>query len=293
VDVVGYRLLVNGLAGDVDDDAVEAAREVLASERVAVSATSSVEELDEVLADLPERWAAVVCGGDGSVHLAVQRLRHLGRPEVPVGLVALGTGNDLARGLGLPLEDPAAAARRIRDGRPRALDLLVDDHGTVCVNALHVGLGATAADRAAALKPALARLAYPVAALLSGLADENVPARVVVDGQPWSDDETLLVALCNGPSFGGGTRMAPSADPGDGWVDVVVVTAVRRADRASFGLALQRGDHLDRADVRHGRGREVTIRMAGASYAVDGEIEPAWETPRTWRLAPGAWTLLA
>src|SRR5207248_883935 len=60
-----------------------------------------------------------VCGGDGSAHAAVQGLAGRGKP---MGLLPLGTGNDLARNLGLP-RDPAAAADVVLAGRTRAMDL--------------------------------------------------------------------------------------------------------------------------------------------------------------------------
>ena len=117
----------------------------------------------------------VVCGGDGSVHAVVAALHRAGAAGPPVGLIPLGTGNDLARALGLPL-DPAAAARVVLDGRPRTLDLLVDDAGGMVVNAVHLGVGAEAARQAAALKPRLGRLAYLVGGVSAGLRGARLGA---------------------------------------------------------------------------------------------------------------------
>ena len=218
---------------------------------------------------------------------------------LPLGLIPLGTGNDLARGVGLPFEDAAAAALRVRDGRPQPIDLLRADDGRVCVNAVHAGVGADAASRAEGLKDKLAAIAYPVGAVLAGISAAGVRTEVTVDGRVLVDDEVLMVAVCNGTCFGGGACMAPSASPDDGQLDVVVTTAVGPVARAAFGLAFARGEHLERDDVFTATGREVTIRVhgqgpdapAGLRYDVDGELEDEIAT-RTWTVEPSAWQLV-
>jgi YegS/Rv2252/BmrU family lipid kinase len=291
-DVAGFLLLANAAAGSADEPAIAAARDELASAGdVEVVATEGHDDLDRAL-DARHGRTLVVCGGDGSLHVVVDALWRRGELASPVGLVPLGTGNDLARGVGLPFDDAAAAARRIRDGRPRSMDLLVADDGQVCVNALHAGVGADAAARAEAMKSTLSELAYPLGALLAGMTAEGVATRVEVDGEVVADDDVLLVAVCNGPGFGGGTPVAPDADPSDGRLDVVVVTAVGALDRAAFGLALQRGTHLDRDDVHLARGRQVTIDADGLVYDVDGEVGDGRQRTRTWRVEPSAWRLL-
>jgi diacylglycerol kinase family enzyme len=289
----GYLLLANGEAGSADEEAVELAVRALrrADADVEVAPTGDVADVDAALDRRGER-TVVVCGGDGSVHLAVERLRERDELDTPVGVLPLGTGNDLARGLGIPLGDPAAAVSFLLEHRPQPIDLLVDDTGRICVNALHAGVGATAAARAAALKSTLAEVAYPVGALLAGLSERGVAGRVVVDGQLLVEGDLLLVAVCNAPGFGGGAVVAPAAHPADGWLDVVAVTATGPLARAAFGLALQRGEHLDRDDVRHARGRQVTIASEGLRYDVDGEVGVDVEGERTWRVLPASWRLV-
>jgi diacylglycerol kinase family enzyme len=292
-DPSAYLLLANAAAGSADEEAVELAAATLAARgaEVEVRRSADIADVDRALDGLGGR-TLVVCGGDGSVHLAVARLHARDALDTPVGLVPLGTGNDLARAFGLPLDDPAAAATRLLEGRAAPLDLLLDDTGRVCVNALHAGLGATAAARAESMKAALSELAYPVGALLAGLSEGGVAARVVVDGGTVWDDEVLLIAVCNTPGFGGGTVVAPGADAADGVLDVVVVGATGPVARAAFGLALQRGEHLDREDVRLARGRQVRIEGAGLRYDVDGEVGEDLEEVRTWRVLPAAWRLV-
>lgn len=126
-------------------------------------------------------------------------------------------------------------------------------------------------------------------AVLAGLTDGGTPVTVTVDRVVVADGPTLLVAVCNGSGFGGGARIAPDADPADGRLDVVVVTATGPLERAAFGLALQRGTHLDRDDVHLHRGREVTVQGVALRDDVDGELGEASDAARTWRVEPGAW----
>ncbi|MFA9429836.1 diacylglycerol kinase family protein [Egicoccus sp. AB-alg2] len=290
----GYVLLVNAAAGSAEDAAIDTAAATLrdAGHDVEVRACGHPDDVDAVIGDLAGR-TLVVCGGDGSLHVAVTRLRATGHLDTSVALLPLGTGNDFARAMDLPLEDPAAAAARILDASSRRIDLLVEAGGErVCVNALHLGLGATAAVRAEALKDTLSDLAYPVGALLAGLTEGGTPVRVTVDGRELADGPTLLVAVCNGPGFGGGALAAPDADPTDGLLDVVVSQATGPLERAAFGLALQRGTHLQRDDVVLARGREVTVEGEGLRDDVDGELGEPDDAARTWRVEPRAWTFL-
>jgi len=285
----GLLVVVNAAAGSADNEALDPALEVLrACAEVEVARTGSPEELDTALAALGGR-TLVVAGGDGSLHLALQRLRAAGGPLPDVALIPLGTGNDLARGLDLPL-DPAAAARRITAGAARPLDLLETDDGRVVVNASHAGLGAQAAQRSEDLKERFGPAAYPLGALIAGVRESGSQLTVTVDGTVVSDTPTLMVGIANGPSIGGGTLLAPGAAPDDGLLDVVVVTAVGPLARAAFAAALRRGAHLDRDDVIALRGHEVTLTGDPVPHDLDGEIlDPG---PTTYRVLPAAWRLV-
>ncbi|MBM7808873.1 hypothetical protein JOD57_004710 [Geodermatophilus bullaregiensis] len=92
-------VVVNRSAGTADDGALAAVLEVLRDGAdVEVAATAGIAELERVVAGRGDRRPVVV-GGDGSVHAAVAALDRAGGldPARPIGLVPLGTGNDLAR----------------------------------------------------------------------------------------------------------------------------------------------------------------------------------------------------
>lgn len=287
-------LLVNAAAGGAERDAVTAACDVIARQGpVRTVETDHAADLDELIHELEEE-RLVVCGGDGSVHLAVARLDAAGRLDVPVGLVPLGTGNDLARGLDLPL-GAEEAARRIVEGRPQPIDLLRSDDGRICVNALHAGIGVDAARRAEDMKDAIGPAAYPIGAIAAGVAVQGWDVMVEVDGRPLRasvGERVLMVAVMNALTFGGGTPMAPHALADDGRLEVVVVNVAGPAARAAFATALRRGAHLDRDDVASTSGSSVTIRGEAIGYNIDGELEDDELTERTWQVDPGAWRLI-
>jgi YegS/Rv2252/BmrU family lipid kinase len=289
------RLLVvtNAAAGSTDDDRVAAAIAVLeAAADVRVEQCAAPDDLDRVL-DGRDGRTVVLVGGDGSVHTAVDALRRRGElsPDEPLGLVPLGTGNDLARTLGIPLE-PADAARALLDGSPHPLDLLVDDDGGVVVNVVHLGVGAEAAERATGLKDRLGKAAYPVGSVLAAAGPTGWDLRVEVDGEVVEvDGPALMVAVANGRTIGGGAEVAPDAVPDDGLLDVVVATSTGPLARLGFGVALREGEHVEREDVTTRRGRTVTVTGQPFPLNADGELGGPVGS-RTWRVEPEAWALL-
>jgi diacylglycerol kinase family enzyme len=287
-----YLVIANAHAGRVEREALDAAVGVLsAAGPTEVHMSTDAAALDAALTGLDGR-IPVVAGGDGSLHLVVNRLRRAGRlDQVTLGLVPLGTGNDFARAARVPL-DPLAAAVALTTARPRRFDLLEDDTGRVVVNAAHAGLGAEAAAAAADHKPRLGALAYPLGALLAGLREEGWVLRVSVDGTPYAIGERLLmVGVANGPTIGGGTPLCPMARADDGRLDVVVVAAVGPAARVGFAAALRVGTHLDRDDVHHLRGTRVQVSGEPLRHNVDGELDGE-VTDRGYLVLPGAWSLL-
>ena len=285
----GHLLVVSQRAGSTDVDEVTAAVDVLGAELVLCTGP---DELEHALDRLDGR-TLVIAGGDGSLHLAVTKLHLRGALDrTRIGLVPLGTGNDLARALGIPL-DPAQAAVLVRDGRAQPTDLLLDDAGGVVVNAAHVGIGAQAAELAGALKPRLGPAAYPVGAVRAGLRSTGWRLRVEVDGRVVSDRHrrTLMVGIGNGRGIGGGTPLLPHALVDDGLLDVMVSQATGPFARIRFGAALTSGEHLSDPQVRFARGRSVTV--SGEAVGVNSDGETGVEVRRrTWTVAPGAWTMV-
>lgn len=285
-------LITNSDAGSNDRENVEAALGVLrASSDVEVCETGNPGELDGVLHRRGGR-RIVVAGGDGSLHAVVAALhRRHELADAVVGLIPLGTGNDFARGAGIPL-DPEEAARLILHGQVRRVDLLVDCAGEVVVNNVHIGVGAQASRNADALKPRFGRVGYILGAAVAAVNPPFVRLRIEVDGQVVADfDRPILqVALGNGSYVGGGTELTPDANPRDGRMDVMVSFAIGPFARIGYAVRLKRGSHDERDDVLYRRGATVSVTGQAFYCSADGETYGP-ERNRTWHVEQGAFSM--
>jgi YegS/Rv2252/BmrU family lipid kinase len=286
-------VVTNAAAGSADTARIDDAVRVLRSGAdVRVEACADPADLPGLLSRRAGRQV-VMAGGDGSLHLLVAALEAAGELSAaePVGLLPLGTGNDFARTVGIPL-DPAEAAAALLAGRPRPLDLIVDDAGGVVVNVVHLGIGAQAAARATALKDRLGKAAYAVGSAVAGVEERGWALRVEVDGLVVHDERpVLMVGVCNGRTIGGGAEIAPEAVPDDGLLDVVIATSTGPLARLGFAVALREGDHVERDDVVAARGRSVSVSGEAFPGNADGELQEPVER-RTWTVRPNAWALV-
>ena len=303
VSVDPVLVIANADAGGGETRALEVALEVLrapgdhGAADVEVARTSAPGELDGVLHRAGCR-RILVAGGDGSLHAVVRALHR--RHELgsrTLGLIPLGTGNDFARTLGIPL-DPAEAAAAFLNGTARPMDLLVDELGGVVVNNVHAGASAQASRRGARWKERLGPfgfgiLGYPIGAALAAFRPPFVRLRIEVDDQVVADMDRhiLMVAVGNGASVGGGTELNPEADPQDGKLDVMVSFSTGPLERFAYAVELYRGRHPERDDVVTHRGHQVTISGEDFWLAADGEIQGP-ERRRSWHLEQAAYRMV-
>jgi diacylglycerol kinase (ATP) len=279
-------------------DELGAALEVLHGHAsVEVCETSNPGELDGVLHRAGSR-PIVVAGGDGSLHAVIATLyRRNDLTGKVLGLLPLGTGNDFARSVGMPL-DAVEAAKALVSSTPRPMDLIVDELGEIVVNNVHIGASALASRRGATWKDrlgpfGLGALGYPIGAALAAVRPPSIRLHVEVDGDVVSDVDrrVLMVAVGNGATIGGGTKVTPAADPRDGKADVLVSFAT--APRARFGYALDllRRSHPERDDTLYLRGSQVSVAGEEFWLSADGEVTGP-EGRRTWHVERAAYSML-
>jgi diacylglycerol kinase family enzyme len=287
-----FLVLTSPSAGNTGDDTLEPALDVLrAAGEVEVVSTGSPDELDAVLDRRGDR-TPVVAGGDGSIHAIVAALHRRGELDVgPLGLLPLGTGNDFARSLELPV-DPAEAAGVIVSGTPRPLDLIVDEDGGVVVNSVHAGAGADAAKAGRTWKERWGRIGYAIGAVRTIVAPEDIEVSVRVDGEEVCNQTrpVLQVAIGNGAYVGGGAPLTPEARPDDGQLDVLVAATRNLGSRLGYAAGLLVGRHGHRDDVTSRRGTHVEVSGEEFWCSTDGELTGPHRS-RAWRLVPGAYAL--
>ena len=234
--------------------------------------------------------ALVVVGGDGMVHLGAQAVAGT---DVPLGIVGAGTGNDVARMLGLPPGDPAAAAAAVVAavvrGRTRRLDL-ARIGATRVVTVVATGFDSRVNERANRMRWPSGQNRYPLATLAELRVFRPLPYTLEIDGRR-IETEAMLVAVGNGPSYGGGLRICEGARPDDGWLDVVVIGPMSRAGLLRTLPLLRSGRHTAHPAYSHHRARRVSVAAPGIVAYGDGErIEPL---PVTVEVEPGALVVCA
>ncbi|GGS69058.1 diacylglycerol kinase [Streptomyces violaceus] len=215
--------------------------------------------------------ALIAVGGDGMANLA---LRAVAGTRTPLGLVAVGTGNDFARALGLPVREPAAAGRMIADalkcGRIHDIDLgQVGDRwfGTVLAS----GFDSRVNDRGNRMRWPAGRFKYDLAMIAELAAFRPVPYRIRLDDGEVREVEATLVAVGNGSSYGGGMRICPGADLTDGLFDITVVGDCSRTTLLRVFPRAYRGTHAGHPAVTVLRAARVEIAAEGITGYADGE----------------------
>jgi diacylglycerol kinase (ATP) len=259
--VGGIALLANPESGSGEADWAER----LLRDQGAEVSRFGLDEASGAVASRPER--VVVAGGDGSIGCGAEVAAGAG---APLAVVPVGTANDFARAMEIPLDPAEAAELAVHGDRTERLDL-ADFDGRPFVNAASAGLSPVAARKAHGLKRILGPLAYAVGALRAGLTAEPIPCSVRCDGAELFAGRAWQVTVACTGAFGGGAGV--EADPRDGVLDVVVIEATSRARLAMHAYGVRAGRIEGHAGVITGAGREVEVDPdQRTDFNVDGEL---------------------
>lgn len=243
--------------------------------------------------------ALVVVGGDGMVNLGANLVAGT---RVPLGIVPSGTGNDMARGLGIPHDDTEAAIRHLGDAlaRPRrAIDAArirwTDDDGArgerwfAC--ALSAGFDAIVNERANLMRHPKGPSRYILALLAELVRLRPLRYRVELDGA-LLEVEALMVSVGNNTSLGGGMRITPDALLDDGELDVMIVRPLSRLAFLRLFPRVFKGTHTSVPQVEMRRARRIRIE-ADAPLVAYADGERIGPLPVEIELVPGALRVLA
>lgn len=235
----------------------------------------------------------VVMGGDGMMHLGVNAVA---QTDIPLAMIPAGSGNDLCRGLGVPVGEERAALDLMAGG-PRRFDLLrlTPSEDAAAPPAWVGSIVASGFDarvnlRANAMTFPRGRAQYPVAVAAELATFRPIHYRLVIDGEVRELD-AMLVAIGNTTSFGGGLQMCPDARPDDGLLDITIIHPVGRATLVRMFPAIYSGafTHLDVVEMVRARSVELSGTLAdGTPLTVMGDGEEIGPVPRTVDCVPGA-----
>jgi diacylglycerol kinase (ATP) len=232
----------------------------------------------------------VVAGGDGMVHLGVNLVAGT---DIPLGIIACGTGNDNARELGLPVRDAAKAVERVTHGATRRIDAI--RHTTPrgedrwFVGVLAAGFDAVVNERANGWRWPKGQMRYNLAILRELGVFRPIPYVIEVDGTR-HETRAMLVAVGNGPAYGGGMRVVPAASYDDGLLDVLILHEVSTPTLLRVFPLVFRGAHVSHPAVEILQGRHVRLEARGIVAYADGErFGPL---PMECEVVPGAVTVL-
>lgn len=232
----------------------------------------------------------VVVGGDGTLSGILDLVT---AASVPVALVPAGTGNDLARALGLPRHDPAAAAELALSGVPRVIDvgeIRMPGRTASFLTVAALGFDAKVSDRTNRLRWPHGVLRYYLAMVIELVRLRPMEFTVAVDGAAAVAAPGTLVAIGNTATYGGGMPVCAGAVADDGLLDLVGVAPLARLRLLSLFPLLLKGTHMSRPEVTHQHARSVTVSAPGLVVYADGER--IGEGDCTISIRPAALTVL-
>jgi diacylglycerol kinase (ATP) len=252
-----------------------------------IAASSLAKTLEEFSAkSLINYERVLVIGGDGMIHHSINALaqrKEIDHLEVPVGIIPAGTGNDFARALGLHLNHPERNLDHYLSTEPRSVDLGEIDgvrFGAIC----STGFDSIVNERANQMSWPRGKRKYDFAMIQELPRFKPRHYRITIDGQT-SEVLAMLIAIANGPSYGGGMKVCPDAQLNDGLLDVMVLKPVPKGEFLRIFPKVYQGKHVSHPQVEISRGRTIHIEGEAITYADGERIGP---TPVQVKVLPGA-----
>lgn len=258
-----------------------------------LTADDAASALAGARAALPRLEALVVAGGDGVVHLGANVVAGT---DVPLGIVPVGSGNDVATGLALPRKPRAAVAliaRELAAARSTPTDAMRVTHAggeAWAMGTLSCGLDAAVNARANRMPWPRGSLRYPLALIGTLPRFGACTYRVAAGDWVW-EGRSLLVAASNIGYFGGGMNLAPTATADDGLLEVVTVDEIGKGELLWVFPRIYAGTHVHhpKLDVRRAHRVRIEADAPREGFA-DGERMGA--LPMTVEAVRGAVRLL-
>lgn len=233
---------------------------------------------------------AIVIGGDGTLGGVVNAIATSSNTELPLAFVPTGRGKDTARSLG-SWQASAMADGAYESAHITPVDLirvtLRSGVERYAINISSIGIGAHAAAVANKLPRMLGSLSYVLGAGRSMVPLRSFQLTISIDDERHIVENALLIAACNGKSFGGGIYLAPEAENSDGLIDVVVAQNANLADLALQLGKLKSGTPFEHPALIRWRARSVEIEPVD-HIASEADGEALSSQPIRFDIAPQA-----
>ncbi len=221
-------------------------------------------------------------GGDGTLHYMANMLAGSNKR---VGIIPLGSGNDISSNLGIPsgIED---CCRIIKNGNIKNLDLGVinDKYYYICIAG--TGFDSEVNDLANSTRfPIKGSSKYTYAVYKTLLTFRSREFTFSYNGQI-KKFNGMMIAASNMPSYGGGMKITPDASPVDGLLDICVIKKMSKFHFISVFPKVFQGKHIDDPHVEIFRTGEITIE-SNYKFSVFADGEFICKLPATFKIAPG------
>ncbi|MEY4743531.1 MAG: hypothetical protein RIR34_870 [Actinomycetota bacterium] len=231
--------------------------------------------------------ALMVVGGDGMVHLGVNACA---KSNIPLAIIAAGTGNDAASTLHLPIGDVRAGVEAALAGlqAPRRVDLIqgkTPERSFFSFGTISAGFDALVNAKANRMRFPKGPSRYQVAMVLELLRFRGIQYRVTIDGKE-RELEAMLCAVANAPAFGGGMLIAPHAKVDDEKLDLFIVHKISRLELLKVFPKVFTGRHVSHPAVEFVELSSAHLDSQGLPVYSDGEH--VGSSPLEVAVAPGA-----
>ncbi|KAF1296400.1 diacylglycerol kinase [Enterococcus sp. JM4C] len=226
----------------------------------------------------------VVIGGDGTLHQVVNAFYHLA-VEIPVAYVPAGSGNDFARGIGLPKEAEKAFWQIVKTPFPREVSLIaydekIQEERGVVMNNVGIGLDAAivhatndSATKKRLNKYNLGSLAYIASIIKVLFMQKGFPIMVDINGQQKNFAKAFLCTTTNHPYFGGGVAIAPTANAEKNQLDFVLVERINLFKIFWLIILLLQKKQMNSKYFHHFTANKLRIVSTMPQYGqADGEV---------------------
>lgn len=229
------------------------------------SSVALTDHLSTFLSKNPDVQGVIAVGGDGLLHIVLQRIVPL---QIPFTIIPAGTGNDFVRTLGWSLESFEAQLTAVTNNRATPIDLgLVDGEWFAAI--LSTGFDSVVNEKANKISWPKGAMRYNAAIAMELPRFKPRHYEITLDDRTIST-EAMLIAVANGRSYGAGMLVCPNANVADGLFDVMVLRPISKLEFMKVFPSVFAGTHISHPAVEIVRSRTVRIESKAVAYA-DGE----------------------